>query len=91
MTLGRIAAADRRFNHIHQVCVPMCPPIRAHWHDLANMIELVLPSAHPSPQLKQQIDRFSHFCTAYGRVTSGMPGHVLSPSNCPLHGDLGPI
>jgi len=37
----------------------MCPPIWAHWHHLANMTELVLPSAHPSPQSKQQIDRFS--------------------------------
>jgi len=35
------------------------------------MIEVVLPSAHPSPQPKWQIDRFSHFCTAHGRVSSG--------------------
>jgi len=27
----------------------------------ANTIELVLPSAHQSPQPRQQIDRFSHF------------------------------
>jgi len=31
------------------------------------MIELVLPSAHPSPQPKREIDQFSHFCTAHGR------------------------
>ena len=40
----------------------------AHWRHLANMIELLLPSAHLSPQLKRQIDRFSHFCTAHGKV-----------------------
>ena len=34
---------------------------------LANTIELVHPSAHWSPQPKQQIDQFSCFCTAQGR------------------------
>jgi len=57
-------------------------PMRAHYRHLANMTELVLPLAHQSPQLKRQIDWFSNFCTAYGRVSSGMPGHVLSPNNC---------
>jgi len=33
-------------SHIHQVAT-MCPPMWAHWHHLANTIELVLPSAHP--------------------------------------------
>jgi len=42
----------------------MCPPMWAHWLHLANMIELVLPSAHLSPQPKRQIDRFSRVCTA---------------------------
>jgi len=65
-------------------------PVRAHWHHLANRIELVLPLAHPSPQTKQQIDRFSHFCTAHGKVSSGMSGHVLSPNNSPLHRWFGP-
>ena len=59
-------------------------PMRAHYRHLANMTELVLPLAHQSPQLKRQIDWFSNFCTAYGRVSSGMPGHVLSPNNCPF-------
>jgi len=36
------------------------------------MIELVLSSAHLSPQPKQQIDRFSHFCEGHGRVLLGM-------------------
>jgi len=36
------------------------------------MTELVPnPSAHPSSQSKQQIDRFSRFCTAHGRVSLG--------------------
>ena len=43
------------------------PSIRAHWRHLANTIELVHPSAHSSPQSKRQMDRFSRFCTAYGR------------------------
>jgi len=30
-----------------------------------NTIELVLPSAHESPQPKRQIDRFSRFCRAH--------------------------
>jgi len=51
---------------------------------MANTIEFVLLSANTSPQPKRQIDRFSHFCTAHGRVSSGMPGHVLSPNNCPF-------
>jgi len=33
-----------------------------------STIELVLPSAHPSPQPKRRIvDWFSRFCTAHGR------------------------
>jgi len=60
----------------------MCPPMRTHWRHLANTIELVLPSIHPSLQCKRQIDRFSHFCTVHGGVSSGMPWHVLSPNYC---------
>jgi len=59
-------------------------PMRAHWRHLANTIELVLPFAHPSPQPKWQIDQLSHFCTVHGTVSSGIPGHVLSPNNCPF-------
>jgi len=83
LTYGHISAADGRFSRIHRV-VPMSPPMRALWRHLANTIELVLPSAHLSPQPKRQIDWFSHLCTAHGRVSSGMPGHVLSPNNCPF-------
>jgi len=63
-------------------------PMRAHWHHLANRIELVLPLAHLSPQTKQQIDRFSHFCTAHGKVLSGMSFPLIIPL---CIGDLGPI
>jgi len=51
--------------------------MRADWRPLANTV-------HPSPQLNRQIDRLSQFCTAHDRVSSDMPGHVLSPNNCPL-------
>jgi len=77
----------------------VCHPTGAHWRHLANTIELVLPSAHSSPQTKRQTDRFCHFGTAHDRVSSGMPGHVLSPNNCLfawgiwvhiLHASLGP-
>jgi len=43
----------------------------AMWCQLANMIELMVYSARRSPQPKWKIDRFSHFCTAYGRLSSG--------------------
>jgi len=64
--------------------------VRAHWRHLANTIELLLPSAHPSLQLKRQIDRFSHSYAAHGRVLSGMLGHVISPNNCPIAWGSGP-
>ena len=44
----------------------------------------MLPSAHQSPQPIGHLDRFSHFRTAHGRMSSGMAGHVLSPKNCPF-------
>jgi len=71
----------------------------AHWRQLANTIEPVLPSAHPSPQTKRQIDRFSHFCTAHG--TASLYFTTGRPQNCPfpsgiwtrrphlIHGSLG--
>jgi len=63
----------------------MCPPMWAHWRHLANMIELLLPSAHPSPQPKRQIDRFSCFCTAHDRkslyFTMGNPFPQIAPSH----------
>jgi len=56
--------------------------------------------AHLSPQSKWHLDRFSYFCIAYRRLSSGMPGHILSPKKMRLcmgqsgphliHGCLGP-
>jgi len=81
-----MAAVDGWFSRIRQVAA-MCPPMRAHWRHLANTIELVHPSAHLSPQHKQQIDRFSRFCTCHGRktlyFTMGAPimaGYAGSPT-----------
>jgi len=51
------------------------------WRHLANMIELVLPSAYPSPQPKREIDQFSRFwatvCKAVRPMLSG-PLSVLA-------------
>jgi len=46
---------------------PICLHVCAHWRHLVNTIELVLPSGHPSPQSKRQIDRFSRSCISHGR------------------------
>jgi len=73
LTQGRIAAADGRFNRIRQTA-STCPPMMAHWRHLANTIEVVLPLAHLSLLPERQIDRLSHFCTVYVRVSSGMLG-----------------
>jgi len=69
---------------------PMCPPMRAHWHHLANMIELVLPSAHPSQQPKQNIDRFSHFFTAHGSVIGHDRACTFPLIIAPSHGGSEP-
>ena len=55
-----------------------------HWCHLANTIELVLPSAHRIPQSKQQIDRFSRFCTAH--CTKSLYFTMGDPfcQNCPF-------
>jgi len=56
----------------------------------------VLPSVHQSPQPKRQINQFSHFCTAHGRVSMGMSFPVIiAPSNewsgpHLIHASLGP-
>jgi len=62
----------------------MCPAMWAHWHHLANTIELVLSSAHPSPQPKRQIDRFSRFCTAHGRKSLILYNGRPFPQKLPL-------
>jgi len=62
----------------------------AHWCHLANTTELVLPLAHPSPQPKRQIDRFNHFCTDHGTVSSGMPGMSFPTVIAASHVGFGP-
>ena len=61
--------------------VPTWSPMWAHWRHLENTIELMLPSAHPSPQPKWQIDRFSHFCTLTAQS-------LYTLQNCPSHGGI---
>jgi len=63
---------------------------RIYWRHLANTIQLLLPSAHPSPQTKQQIDRFSRFCTAHGKKSLDYNRWPF-PQKLPLPtGDLDP-
>jgi len=62
----------------------MCPPMCKHWHHLANITELVLPSVHPSPQPKWQINQFSHFCTAHSRKSLNFTMGDPFPQNCPF-------
>ena len=68
----------------------MCPPMRTHWRHMEITTEFVLPLAHPSPQPKHQIDRFSRFCTAQGRK-SLVPilYNGRSPEIVPTHGGSG--
>jgi len=68
----------------------MCPPMWAHWHHLANMIELVLPSAYPHQQPKRQIDRFGCFCTAHGKRSLYFTMADPLPQNCPFSWGSGP-
>jgi len=65
------AAQRGRFNDIRQVaplCTPKVPPVTH-----APPTKSTTQPASQSVQL---------FCTAHGRVSSGMPGHVLSPKDC---------
>jgi len=63
-----------------------------HWCHPAIMIELELPSAHPSPQPKWQVDRLSCFCTAHGRKSLCFTMGDPFPQNCPFSWeDLDPI
>jgi len=62
----------------------MCPPMWAHWCHLANTTELVLLSYHPNPQPKQQVERFSRFCTADCRKSLYFTMGDPFPKNCPF-------
>jgi len=57
----------------------------ARWRQCAPILYM-LPSAHPRPQPKQHLDRFSRFCTAHDReslyFTKGRPFHLKI---APLH------
>ena len=66
----------------------MCPHGRAHWRHLANTIELVLPSAHPSPQPKGQIDRFSRFAQLTAESPYTLQQAPLSHKVAPSHGGV---
>jgi len=84
LTQDRIAPADGRFNRIRQVA-PTSHAMWAHWRHLADTIELVLPSAHPSPQPKRLMDRFSRFCTASSRQkVPVLYNRRRTPQNCPF-------
>jgi len=64
-----------------------------YWRHLANTIitiQLVLPSAHPSPQPKRQVDRFSRFCTAHGVKSLYSTMVDPFPKMALLLGDLDP-
>jgi len=56
---------------------------------MANTIELVLPSAHPSPQPKRQIDRFSSFAQLTAKSPYTLQWAPLSPKIAPSHGGSG--
>jgi len=59
--------------------------IFARWRQCAPHL-YGLPCAHPSPQPKRHLHRFSHFCTAH-RTVSHFTMALLFPSkvqNCPL-------
>jgi len=59
--------------------------LTAHWRHLANTIQLVRPSAHPSLQAKRQIDRFSRFwATVCKTVHPILSVRCLSVLSCPV-------
>ena len=61
----------------------MCPPMWPHWRHLANVIELMLLSVHPSPQPKRQIDWFRHLCCSRQKVPV-LYNEQPFPQNCPF-------
>jgi len=79
---SKIATADG-FNRICQVA-PMCPPMRVHWRHLANTIELVLPSAHSSPQPQRKWTGSGIFAQLMAECCRACPGMffplIIAPS-----------
>jgi len=80
----------------------MCPAMRAHWRNLANTIELLLPSGQPESTSQTantyiQIDRLGHFLHSSRQDVLGHARPCPSPNNCPfgiwvplIHASLGP-
>jgi len=66
-------------------CAHRAGHIGATWWIWLNLF----PSAHPSPQPKQQIDRFSHFCTAQGGKCLYFIMGDPFPQNCPFSWGIG--
>jgi len=60
--------------------------MRAHWRYLANMIEFVLPLAHPSPQPKRQIDRSASFAQLMAKCHQACLGMSFPLIIAPSHG-----
>jgi len=68
----------------------MCSPMREHWRNLANTIELVHPSAHWSAQPKRQIDRFSFFAQLTAESAYILQWAPLSSRIAPSYGGSEP-
>jgi len=65
----------------------MCPPMRAHWRHVAN--ELVLPSAHPSPQPKRQSISSAVFAQLKAESPYTLQWHAPLPLKiAPSHGGI---
>jgi len=53
------------------------------WGDLdPHLVHGSLSQSEPTNKMASRLVQL--FCTTYGRLSSGMPRHVLSPKNCPF-------
>jgi len=59
----------------------MCPPVRAHWRQVANTIELVLPWLTRVHKPNGKLIGSAIIAQLTASVV-GHAGHVLSPNNC---------
>jgi len=84
-----MAAADGRFNRTRQVA-PICPPIWARWHHLANMVNLCFlrPSRFHNPNGKSIGSALSAQLMAESLYS--LQWTTLSPKISPSHGGSGP-
>ena len=72
---GRIAAAPKTVQLvIRQAALPVC-----------TTCTCFLGYQDHNPTASRSVEPF---CTAHGRVSSGMPGHILSPNIVPSHGAI---